>query len=137
MTIISASQDVVSKVALAPFNPLDMFRHEAKFTNLMAGETLFREGDAADFMYVLVRGRASIKVRDHRVEEAQPGALIGELALIDQGLRSATVEAIVDCQLVSIDQRAFDTLIARTPHFARYVMQVMAQRLRRTDALLR
>jgi CRP/FNR family cyclic AMP-dependent transcriptional regulator len=119
------------------FNPADLFRHEAEFTRIAAGETLFQEGDAADFMYVLVKGEAQITVREYRVEQAQVGALIGEMAMIDRAPRSATVKALSDCTLVRLDQRRFDFLVTQTPYFARHVMQVMAQRLRKTDALLR
>lgn len=122
---------------MAAFNPADLFRHEAEFVRVPAGETLFKEGDAPDFMYVLVKGRAEVMVREYRLEDAQIGALLGEMAMIDHLPRSATIKAKTDCEFVRIDQRRFDLLIGHTPYFARHVMQVMAKRLRRADALLR
>lgn len=87
-------------------------------------------------MYVLLEGFARIVVGNTVVDEAGPGALLGELALIDPGPRSATVVAVTDCVLVPIDLGRFHTLIQQTPPFATHVMKIMADRLRRTDTLL-
>jgi CRP/FNR family cyclic AMP-dependent transcriptional regulator len=87
-------------------------------------------------MYVLMSGSADIIVRNQVVETIGPGAIIGEMAMLDEGARSATVLAKSDCQLLPIDKKRFNFLIQQTPHFAVHVMRVIATRLRRTDSLL-
>ncbi len=118
-------------------NPADLFRHEEDLVRLAPGEQLFHEGDDAENMYVLLDGVVEITVRDHLLETAHAGALLGEMALIDHSPRSATAIAQTSCSLAKIDARRFDFLVAQTPHFARHVMHVMAQRLRQRDLLLR
>ena len=59
--------------------------------------------------------------------------MLGEMALIDNSPRSATVKAKTDCTLAVINQKRFMTLIQQTPYFAIQVMSVLADRLRRCD----
>lgn len=114
----------------------DFFRSETDFFTIPAGELIFREGAPADSMYVLLDGEATITIGDHVVENAGPGTLIGEMALIDHSPRAATVAAAKDCKLLPIDEARFHTLVAQTPQFATHVMKVMAGRLRRVDGLV-
>lgn len=114
----------------------DFFRTETDFFTVPAGELIFREGAPADSMYVLLDGEARISIGEHLVETAGPGSLIGELALIDQSTRAATVVAARDCKLLPIDGERFHRLVAQTPQFATHVMKVMASRLRRVDTLV-
>jgi len=58
------------------------------------------------------------------------------MAMIDDGPRSATVNAKTDCKLLPIDRQRFNFLVQQTPNFAIYVMRVIAVRLRKTDSLL-
>ena len=87
-------------------------------------------------MYVLIDGSADILVGDTVVEHAAPGALLGEMALIDEGPRTATVVAVTDCRLISINVQQFHSLIQKAPPFATKVMRVMADRLRVMDRRL-
>lgn len=114
----------------------ELFRHETDLIELSAGQTLFKEGDPADLMYVLMSGTVMILVNKRVVELAEAGAMIGEMGMIDEGARSATAVAKGDCRLVPIDRKRFNFLIQQTPNFALHVMRVIAKRLRRTDAIL-
>lgn len=117
-------------------NLAELFRHETDLQALPAGQALFREGEPGEWMYVLMSGTAEVIVNGRVVETAVAGALIGEMGMIDEGSRSATVVAKTDCLLVPIDRKRFNFLIQQTPHFALHVMRVIAKRLRRTDAIL-
>ena len=117
-------------------NLAELFRHETDLLEFSAGQTLFSEGDQDDTMYVLMAGTALIVVHNRVVETAEAGAIIGEMGMIDEGPRSATVVAKTDCRLVPIDRKRFTFLIQQTPNFALHVMRVIANRLRRTDAIL-
>jgi CRP-like cAMP-binding protein len=117
-------------------NPAELFRFEAGLLVIPAGQPLFRTGDAGNIMYVLMTGSAVVTVGDVTVERAEPGALLGELSLIEPLPRSATVTAVTECQFLPIDAKRFQFLVQQTPNFALHVMKVMADRLRTTDALL-
>src|SRR5262249_27098415 len=76
-----------------------------------AGETIFAEGDRADKVYMVKSGTVSL-TRDGKVlEQAGPGVVFGELALIDREGRSATAAAETDCEVASIDKRRFWFLV--------------------------
>jgi len=117
-------------------NLAELFRHETSLQDLPSCETLFKEGDPGNLMYVLMSGTADIIVRNQVVETIEPGAIVGEMAMLDEGSRSATIIAKSDCQLLPIDKKRFNYLIQQTPHFALHVMRIIATRLRRTDSLL-
>jgi len=117
-------------------NPADLFRHETSFHNVSAGESLFREGESGNKMYVQMSGTADIMVKGKVVEKTAAGAVLGEMALIDGGPRAATVIATSDCRFAVIEAKRFGFLVQQTPNFALHVMRVLASRLRTVDAFL-
>lgn len=117
-------------------NLMELFGHETDLKTLAAGQTLFKEGEPGDLMYVLMSGTAEISVNSKVVEFAGKGAIVGEMGMIDEGSRSATVMAKSDCKFLPIDRNRFDHHVLHTPGFAQHVMRVIADRLRRTDARL-
>jgi CRP/FNR family transcriptional regulator, cyclic AMP receptor protein len=96
-----------------------------------AGDVVFAEGEPGDCLYVVKSGAVSLQQGERELEEVGPGAIFGEMALIDLGPRSASAIAVTDCELVSIEKRRFWFLVQETPYFAETVMRVMAERLRR------
>jgi CRP/FNR family transcriptional regulator, cyclic AMP receptor protein len=74
-------------------NPAELFRQETGALQLAPGDSLFREGDKRDKMYVLLEGEMDIRLDDYVVETARAGALIGEMALIDDSPRAANAVA--------------------------------------------
>ena len=114
----------------------ELFHHETELLHVPAGEPVFREGDTGQIMYVLMAGEAEIIVGNAVVEKAKPGSMLGELALVDDEKRTATVMAVTDCKLVPIDVKRFLFLVQETPNFALHVMKVIAMRLRKMDVML-
>jgi CRP-like cAMP-binding protein len=114
-------------------NPAELFQHEPETLNIAAGDFLFHKGDAAEKMYVLLEGTMEIMINNKVVEKAERGALLGEIALIDNSPRSATIVATSPCRLAAIDRKRFHFLIQQNPYFATHVMQVLAARLRNMD----
>ena len=117
-------------------NLLDLFRHQMDLQTVPAGHVLFKEGERGNFMYVLISGTAGIFVGNREMETAVAGAIVGEMAIIDDSVRSATVVAVSDCKFLPIERERFNFLIQKKPEFALHVMRVMADRLRRTNAIV-
>ena len=115
----------------------NLFRHATDFKTVPAGETIFREGQPGDVMYMVTEGEVDVLVHGKVVYSITgPGGVLGEMALIDTQPRSATAVAKSACKLVPVDQKRFAFLVQQTPYFAIEVMQTMAERLRRMNAAL-
>jgi len=113
---------------------LGLFKNEENLVPLAAGETLFKKGDPASCMYVVLSGELRVGDGNKILEQLAPGGLVGEMALIDHASRAATVTALTNCTLAPIDEKRFADLVGRRPEFALHVMRVLANRLRRMDA---
>jgi CRP/FNR family transcriptional regulator, cyclic AMP receptor protein len=118
-------------------NPAELFRRDDDPVRLAPGQTLFREGDTGDSMYVLLEGSTDVFVGEILVESATPGALLGEMAMVDSSPRTATVVATMSARLARIDERRFHFLIQQTPYFATHVMKVLAEQLRHINVMTR
>jgi CRP-like cAMP-binding protein len=105
-------------------------RPDVPVRKVAAGETVIAEGGVAHEMFLLRKGRAEIRVKDHPVEEVGPGGIFGEMALIDQSTRSANVVAIEDSEIIPIDERLFVILVQDAPYFALDVMRTLVERIR-------
>jgi CRP-like cAMP-binding protein len=117
--------------------PLDIFRHDDAHAETYAtGDTIFQQGEAADYMYVVVEGAVDIRIGDTILETVESGGLLGEMALIEQLPRSASAVAAKDTKLSAVDRKRFLFLVQNHPFFALQVMEVLAHRLRRMDATL-
>ena len=114
----------------------DLLMYQTDVLVLPAGDTLFSEGDPGDSMYVVVSGTADVSIRGKVVETAQAGTIFGEMALIDNSPRAATVVARDDCSLIAINANRFSALTREMPDFGLHVMRSMADRLRRVGKLL-
>lgn len=113
---------------------------------LEAGEALFREGDPGDRMYVVARGAISIMIRgpggtDSRVATVAPGAIIGEMALIDGHPRSATATADEPSVVWGLARTDLEALVVSDPALATAVWRNLAtqltRRLRETTNIVR
>jgi len=118
-------------------NVIAYFKGARNAISVPAGVIVFREGEPGKDMYILLEGQAEVSVGGEVVEIAAPGALLGEMALVNSADRSATVITRADCRFVSVDTRQFDLLVRESPEFARHVMTVMADRLRRMNERLK
>lgn len=111
-----------------------VFINARKTRELAAGETVFQQGDAGDYMYGVVTGSVDMRIGDKRVETAGEGHVFGEMALIDKSPRAATAVATAPTTLAMIDEREFLFLVHETPTFAIQVMRSLAERVRHLDA---
>lgn len=107
---------------------------EVRWVEVAAGESILREGDPSDRMYFVAHGRLGILQRhsdgaDRLVREIGAGQPIGELGLLLDQPRSASVTALRDSLLVELDRAAFDRLIERTPSVLLPLSRRIAERL--------
>lgn len=100
------------------------------------GETrVFHEGDAGDACYIVRSGTCRV-TREHRDGRAitlanlGPGAIFGELAMFDSGIRSASVEAVDDVELLALPASDIRNLIRGHPGMAEKLVVALTQRLR-------
>ena len=117
-------------------NILNLCRNLGNTQTFSAGETIFTVGSPGRTMYVVLEGSVDIRLNNKMLDVVGPGGIFGEMALIDSSARSATAIAKNDCTLASIDEKQFSRLLGQTPLFMLNVMKVLAERLRRMDAML-
>lgn len=115
---------------------INIFRHDSQVESFAAGEAVITAGETGETMYVVVSGEVEIVINGAVIDTVGEGGVVGEMALIDGNARSATAVAKTDCTLAPVDRKRFAFLVQQTPYFALQVMQVLADRLRRTNAAL-
>jgi signal transduction histidine kinase len=119
----------------------DAMQEALRDEHVRAGTVLFREGDPADRVYAIWSGRLRIQ---HEVgagevlvmRECVPGEVVGELSLLDQRPRSATVVVAEDARLVSLSRDDFSHLITSKPEVTLALLQALSHRLRSSDDYL-
>jgi len=107
-----------------------------------AGRTMFREDDPGGVLFVVTRGRIELSTVDDGGDKvvlhvAEPGEYVGEMSLLDGGLRSSTAVALEEVEAYSLDRAPFRDLLRRRSDAALDVMTALARRVRQTDVLLR
>jgi CRP/FNR family transcriptional regulator, cyclic AMP receptor protein len=112
--------------------PLVMRRSASRATAIM------REGDAVDCLYIVISGRLKVMVGEADGKETilsilGPGEFFGEMGLIDDNPRSASVVAIEPCELLAVTRTAFRRCLVENSELAMAVMRVLVRRLREAD----
>ncbi|MGH2978758.1 MAG: cyclic nucleotide-binding domain-containing protein [Solirubrobacterales bacterium] len=97
------------------------------------GKTLTREGESGWEFFVVAEGKATARRGGRKVAEIGPGSFFGEMSLLDEGPRSATVIADTDMHLLVLSSRSFSSLIDEVPAVARRILRGMAERLRSSE----
>ncbi|MCR9096011.1 MAG: cyclic nucleotide-binding domain-containing protein [bacterium] len=100
--------------------------------SLEPGQILFRQGDPANSLYVIVEGAVvPIAEGDRRRKLAvlERGSFFGEIGLMTKQPRNATIEALVDTKLLAIDRRLVRQLIADAPGVAKSILRFLRARM--------
>lgn len=97
---------------------------------LPEGRVLCREGRPGAECFVVVSGEARATLRGEELGVLGPGAIIGEMALLDGGPRSATVTAITPMEVLVLEPRSFSGLLARHGTVTRKLLGTLAGRVR-------
>jgi CRP-like cAMP-binding protein len=108
----------------------------AKVQTFAARSAVVNQGDPADALFAIIRGRLKVVAcgpdgRDTVLGIMAEGEVFGEIALIDGGTRSATVTAIEPCELLVIERARFLDLLHQSSPIAVKLLVVVSKRLRR------
>lgn len=103
---------------------------------VQAGDLLFAQGDDAGEAYVVTAGRLAVEVDGVAVRQLGAGAVVGELALLTGGRRSASVRARRDSHLLRIDHADFEEAVGSDPAALRAVATTLADQLQKPSAQL-
>lgn len=98
-----------------------------------AGHDLCVQGEHGQEAYVLMAGSATVKRNGRKVATLGPGDIVGELALLEDAPRGATVTCETDCTALVINRRYFTGLVEDAPGLAFKFLQTLAGRLRDLD----
>lgn len=106
----------------------------------MAGEDLFRQGDMGDAAYVLLTGKVDVLVDTPsgqiKLAEMSGNAIVGEIAILCDGVRTATVRASTSVEALRVGKEQFLKLMSDFPDITIKVMRVLAERLTSTTTEL-
>lgn len=109
----------------------------SEFSVIKKDQLLFEEGDIPDAMYIVRSGQFAIFIREGDAEKevalAGPGNLIGEMALFDKKLRSATARATTDSSVVVLPYIQLEKQLETLPEWVRITMKTLSEKLRSTN----
>ncbi len=138
------NEEVVRKAPL--FTALDdasasTLRASMKEVKINKGQTLFKEGDSGDRLFVVVEGKLKLGTssgdgRENLLSILGPGDMFGELSLFDPGPRTATATAVTDSKLLSLANDQVIGWVTAHPEVSLQLLGRLAQRLRRTNEVL-
>jgi CRP/FNR family cyclic AMP-dependent transcriptional regulator len=139
--------DILNELDLFQDFPYADLETVARYLNLeqvAKGKVIFREGDAGDYMLILIEGRISIlkggEHGDQMLAHEGRGRIVGEMALIDQERRSATCVADNDCEFLTLTSENLKKLseehAAVAYRFMLCLARLMSRRLRRASGIM-
>jgi predicted acylesterase/phospholipase RssA/CRP-like cAMP-binding protein len=105
-----------------------------------AGQVIFRQGDIGDGLYVVVSGRLRVSVAadgpERMLYDLGRGAIVGEMALLTDRPRAATVHAARDSDLLLLRVSSFTSLLERSPALVKGMIRLLVDRVLAVDQLL-
>jgi len=121
-----------------PEEPLRMLATVVTRRNVTRGSIIMAAGDPTDSLYIVLSGRLKVMMSDADGKEViltiiGPGEFFGEMGLIDDSPRSASVVAIEPCELLAITRRDFKKCLAENFEMSMAVMRGLVRRLREAD----
>ena len=101
--------------------------------DIPAGKTLMRQGDYGNEMYVIASGSVRVERDGREIVTLGPGHAVGEMALLSEGPRVATVTTLEPTTAFVIGHREFHTLMADSAELRQCIFDNLASRVRRLD----
>jgi CRP-like cAMP-binding protein len=113
---------------------LELLARQMKERRFSEGSAVTTEGAGAAGFFVIVEGNASVSVGGEVKATLGPGDYFGEIALIDEGTRSATITAATDILSYGLTAWEFRPFVEEHPQVAWVMLQTLARRLRGAQA---
>jgi len=137
-TVSTAVLKAVPIFAMLPEDQLRMLTMVVTRKSAPRSTTIMAGGDPTDSLYIVLSGRLKVMMSDAEGKEVilsilGPGEFFGEMGLIDDEPRSATVVTIEPCELLSIAKRDFKKSLADNFDMSMAVMRGLVRRLREAD----
>ena len=102
------------------------------------GETIVRQGEVGDCMYVVQAGQVEVlqgkENKEVRLAVLNEGDFFGEMAIFEREVRSATVRAMGDVRVLTVEKKNFLRRIQEDPSLAYHIVQTMSHRIRELNA---
>jgi CRP/FNR family transcriptional regulator, cyclic AMP receptor protein len=139
--MVAARHRAAGLLANLPDRLLTGLLTSAKPANLAADQVLFLAGDPGDGCYRLNEGLLKVSIASPTGAERilailGPGSIVGDMAMIDGRPRSASVSALRECKMSFISRAAFEAFAAEQPEIYKFLLTLLAERLRETDQLV-
>jgi hypothetical protein len=105
-----------------------------EFAVVAAGRDVIEQGEHGNFMIVLLAGSIAVDRRQPwgeqmRMAEARPGDILGEMSLLDSGMRFAHCTTLTGCEIGVLDAQGLDGMMASDPELAASLIALLARRL--------
>ena len=104
------------------------------------GEVIIKQGDSGDCLYVIQKGRVEVidesGEKEIKLAELEEREFFGEMGLFEKDVRSATIRAIGETKVLTIDKKNFYQTIQNDPSIAYRLLESMSKRLRETNKKL-
>jgi len=108
---------------------LEEVAHIADELDLRKGKVMAEEGDRGREFFVLLEGEADVTKGDKSINTMREGDFFGEIALVTQMPRTASVTATTDVRVLVITERDFGALLKHSPEVGRGVAEALAERV--------
>jgi len=121
----------------AKLTPVDLkqIAAVAKERLFLDGETIVQQGEPGDEMYIIVSGEVSVlNIGGTELARRKPGDFVGEMAIISQQPRMATLVAVGDVRTLCIGQKQFEGILRERFEISMAVMQELGERLRQSSS---
>jgi CRP-like cAMP-binding protein len=112
---------------------LNRLASEADELTFQPGQTVVREGDLGETLFVVLEGEAKVVRHKKKVGEVLPGDFFGELSAIDGGPRTASVIAVTPLRVLRLFRRTLTSLIEDEPQVTMKLMDGITRRLRQVQ----
>ena len=138
-------RDVLSQNAILrtlPAEGLARLAEQGRRRAFPPGSQLMRQGDVSDSLHIILQGRVRVArthpqiLRPVVLAELGPGEIVGEMGVLDQEPRSATVTALNAVETLELDAATLSQAIMDHPEAAAALLQVLSRRVRSTDELV-
>jgi CRP/FNR family transcriptional regulator, cyclic AMP receptor protein len=133
---IIESLEALSILEGCPRRELETVNSHTTTVKVLAGSVLCSHGEYGQEAFIIVDGEAEVSLAGKSIARLGVGAVVGEMALLEHGFRSATVIAITPMTVLAMSARDFKSIVRSAPRVTERLLVTLSERLRQTDAAM-